>query len=81
MGSALPYSLELGFLVVLVGFSVAIPVGVISAVKQDKPADYLLRGIAITALAAPVFWTASIAVIFVLKWDLLAIDVTGQPHL
>ncbi len=81
VGSALPYSLELGMLVVLVGFSVAIPVGVISAVKQDKPADYMLRGIAITALAAPVFWTASIAVIFVLKWDLLAIDVTGQPHL
>jgi peptide/nickel transport system permease protein len=81
VGDALPYSLELGILVVLVGFAVAIPVGVISAVKQDKPADYALRGIAITALAAPVFWTASIAVIFVLKWDLLAIDVTGQPHL
>lgn len=81
VGDALPYSLELGVLVVLVGFSVAIPVGVISAVKQDKPADYALRGVAITALAAPVFWTASIAVIFVLKWDLLAIDVTGQPHL
>lgn len=81
VGGALPYSLELGILVVLVGFSVSIPVGVISAVKQDKPADYALRGVAITALAAPVFWTASIAVIFVLKWDLLAIDVTGQPHL
>ncbi len=81
VGDALPYSIELGVLVVLVGFSVAIPVGVVSAVKQDKPADYALRGVAITALAAPVFWTASIAVIFVLKWDLLAIDVTGQPHL
>ena len=81
VGYALPYSIELGVLVVLVGFSVAIPVGVVSAVKQDKPADYALRGVAITALAAPVFWTASIAVIFVLKWDLLAIDVTGQPHL
>ena len=78
---ALPYSLELGMLVVLVGFSVAIPVGVISAVKQDQVADYALRGLAITALAAPVFWTASIAVIFVLKWDLIKIDVSGQPHL
>jgi peptide/nickel transport system permease protein len=78
---ALPYSLELGVLVVLVGFSVAIPVGVISAVKQDQLPDYALRGLAITALAAPVFWTASIAVIFVLQWNLFKIDVSGQPHL
>lgn len=78
---ALPYSLELSALIVLVGFSVAIPVGVISAVKQDRWPDYLLRGIAISALAAPVFWTASVAVIFVLRWDLFKIDVIGQPHL
>lgn len=81
LGKALPYSAELGLFIVLVGFSVAIPVGVISAVKQDRAPDYILRALAITALAAPVFWTASIAVIFVLKWDLIQIDVTGQPHL
>ena len=81
LGKAMPYSLELGFLIVLVGFSVAIPVGVVSAVKQDQIPDYVLRGLAITALAAPVFWTAAIAVIFVLKWDLIRIDVIGQPHL
>ena len=77
---ALPYSLELGLLIVLVGFSVAIPVGILSAVKQDRWPDYLLRGVAIGALASPVFWTASIAVIFVLRFDLFKIDVTGQPH-
>jgi peptide/nickel transport system permease protein len=81
LGKALPYSAELGLFIVLVGFSVAIPVGVISAVKQDQAPDYILRALAITALAAPVFWTASIAVIFVLEWDLLQLDVTGQPHL
>ena len=78
---ALPYSLELGILIVIIGFSVAIPVGIISAVKQDAAADYALRGVAIAALAAPVFWTASIAVIIVLRFDLFRIDVTGQPHL
>ena len=77
---ALPYSAELGVFIILVGFSVAIPVGVISAVKQDQAPDYILRGVAISALAAPVFWTASIAVIFVLEWDLIQINVTGQPH-
>jgi peptide/nickel transport system permease protein len=78
---AAPYSLELGLLITLVGFSVAIPVGIISAVKQDSLPDYLLRGFAVSALASPVFWTASIAVIFVLRFDLFRIDVTGQPHL
>jgi peptide/nickel transport system permease protein len=78
---ALPYSLELGLMVVIVGFSIALPVGVLSAVKQDHWPDYVLRSLAIMGLAAPVFWTASIAVILVLKFDLLAIDVTGQPHL
>lgn len=78
---ALPYSMELGLLVVLVGFSVAIPVGIVSAVKQDLWPDYLLRGVAIGALAAPVFWTASLAVIVVLKFSLFRIDVIGQPHI
>ncbi len=81
IGHALPYSMELGFLVVLVGFSVAIPVGVISAVRQDQWPDYFLRSVAIGALAAPVFWTASLAVIVVLTFKLFTIDVIGNPHL
>jgi peptide/nickel transport system permease protein len=78
---ALPYSAELGFFIVLVGFSVALPVGVLSAVRQDEWPDYVLRGIAISALAAPVFWTASLAVIVVLSFSLFRIDVIGQPHI
>ena len=81
LGRAVPYSIELGVLIVLVGFAIAIPVGILSAVKQDQLPDYLLRGGAIFALAAPVFWTAAIAVILVLEWNLFRIDVTGQPHI
>lgn len=81
IGDAIPYSLELGLLVVLVGFSVAFPVGILSAIRQDQWPDYVLRGVAIGGLAAPVFWTASIAVFFVLAFDLFKIDVTGQPHI
>ena len=81
VGRALPYSLELGSLVIILGFSIAIPVGIISAVRQDEMPDYALRSVAILGLASPVFWTASIAVIVVLRWDMFRIDVTGQPHL
>ena len=81
IGRSLPYSIELGVLIMIVGFTVAIPVGLISAIFQDKPLDYGLRGLAILALAAPVFWTAAIASLVVLQWDLFLIDVIGQPHL
>lgn len=81
IGRSLPYSIELGVLIMLVGFAVAIPVGLLSAIFQDRPADYILRGLAILALAAPVFWTAAIASLLVLQWDLFLINVIGQPHL
>src|SRR4051794_40688727 len=43
----LPVTAELGFLAMLVGLAVAIPVGVISAVRQDTWSDYLGRSVAI----------------------------------
>jgi peptide/nickel transport system permease protein len=81
IGDAMPYSIELGLLIVLVGFSVAVPVGIFSALRQDHWPDYVLRGVAIGALASPVFWTAAIAVVIVLKFELFKIDVIGQPHI
>jgi len=81
IGRSLPYSIELGVLIMLVGFSVALPIGVLSALFQDRMADYVLRGLAILALAAPVFWTAAIASLVVLELDLFRISVIAQPHL
>jgi peptide/nickel transport system permease protein len=81
IGRSLPYSIELGVLIMIVGFAVAFPVGIISALFQDRALDYGLRTLAILALAAPVFWTAAIASLLVLQWDLFLIDVIGQPHL
>ena len=59
IGRSLPYSVELGILIMIVGFSVAFPVGLLSAIFQDRWIDYTLRSLAILPLAAPVFWTAS----------------------
>lgn len=80
LGRSLPYSIELGILIVLVGFAVAFPVGLIAAIWQDRWPDYVFRTLAILALAAPVFWTASIASLVVLRGDLFRIEVIGQPH-
>ncbi len=54
----IPVTLELGVLSLLVGVAIALPVGIISAVRQDSAIDYLVRGGAILALSIPGFWLA-----------------------
>ena len=75
-----PYTLELGGLIALVAFSVSIPIGIISAIKQDTAIDYILRGFSILAVATPVFFVAVIFTLVVLKYDLWKIDIIGRPH-
>jgi len=58
-----PNTLRLGFIAILVGIVVGIPIGVLSAVKMDKAADYGSRGVAIMALAVPGFWLATLAIV------------------
>ena len=54
----IPVTLELGVLSLIVGVAIALPVGIISAVRQDSAIDYLTRGGAILALSVPGFWLA-----------------------
>ncbi len=58
----IPVTLELGVLSLIVGVAIALPIGIISAVKQDSPIDYVMRGSAILALSIPGFWLAVIII-------------------
>ena len=60
--SRIPVTLELGVLALLVGVAIALPVGIISAVRQDSAVDYVFRGGAILALSVPGFWLAVIII-------------------
>ncbi len=78
--SRIPVTMELGFLALIVGTVVALPVGVISAVRQDSGYDYVLRGLAVLALAVPSFWLAVIVISIVFpKLGLPALPVTYSP--
>jgi peptide/nickel transport system permease protein len=77
----LPATLELGTATALLSFLIAIPVGVVSAVRQNTWADYVLRGFAILAVATPVFFIAILLSLLVLKYDLFTIDIVGSPHI
>lgn len=68
IGRALPISIELGMLSIIIGILISIPVGVISAVKQDTWLDYLGRGISIAGISVPNFFLATLFIIYGAKW-------------
>ena len=64
----LPVTLELGFMAILIGLVIALPVGIYSAIRQDTAADYLGRSIAIIGLATPNFWLGIMVMIYPAIW-------------
>ena len=64
----LPVTLELGVLALVIGFLIALPVGIYSAIRQNTAADYLGRSFAIIGLATPNFWLALMVMIYPALW-------------
>ena len=52
-----PRSLELAFLTLVVAVVWAVPLGVVSAVRQNTWVDYLVRVVSISGLSLPIFFT------------------------
>lgn len=57
LGPRIPSTLELAFLAVLGSFVLAVPLGVLSAVKQDSLLDYVTRLFTFTGISIPIFVT------------------------
>jgi peptide/nickel transport system permease protein len=74
-------SIELGILQITIGLAVALPVGIISAVRQDQWIDYVLRFFAIFFLGIPVFVVAVFVILITSRWfeGTLVADWLG-PH-
>jgi peptide/nickel transport system permease protein len=81
LGDRVPTTLELGVLIVFVSFAVGIPIGMVSAIKQNAASDYILRAVAIFGVAMPVFFVALLLSLAVIKLSLFEIDIVGDPHL
>lgn len=60
----LPVTMQLGLMGLLVAVIIAIPIGVISAIRQDGPIDYITRSFAVVLLATPNFWIALLAITY-----------------
>jgi len=68
LGKRLPVTAELAVLALVFALILAIPIGVISATRQDTWADYVGRLFAIGGLSMPDFWLATITVVFLAIW-------------
>jgi len=64
LAAKLPITLELTVLAMLIATIIAVPLGLLSAIKQDTPADYIARIISITGVALPNFWVGILIVYF-----------------
>ncbi|HMB87685.1 MAG TPA: ABC transporter permease [Methylomirabilota bacterium] len=55
-----PRSMELALLTLVLAIAWAIPLGVISAVRQNGPLDYLARLVSLSGLSLPLFFTGAL---------------------
>ena len=65
---SIPVTIELALLAMILGLVIAIPLGVLSATRQDKPSDYVGRLVAISGLSLPDFWLGTLVITFAAIW-------------
>ena len=68
LANRMPVTAELGLMAMAIGLLIAVPVGVISAVRQDTRTDYAARSAAIGMLAIPGFWLGTLVITLPSIW-------------
>jgi peptide/nickel transport system permease protein len=66
----LPISLEIAILATVIAIAIAIPLGALSAVRQNSWIDLVIRVFAVGGIATPSFWLGIVSLLIIL-------DVTG----
>ncbi len=74
----LPTTLEMAALAIIISLCIAVPVGLISAVRQDSIIDYISRSVAIGFLAIPSFWLGTMIIVFSSVWFKLATPLPSE---
>ena len=79
-----PRSIELAVLTILLAMLWAVPLGVISAVRQNRWADYVVRVLSISGLSVPIFFSGVLVLyllVAIFKWlpPLEFVSFTADP--
>ncbi len=76
IATRLPISIEIALLAAVIAILVAIPLGTISALKQNTWLDLVVRTVAIAGIATPSFWLGILSIIAVLD---ITQAISGTP--
>ncbi|ABF11438.1 peptide/nickel transport system permease protein [Cupriavidus metallidurans] len=77
----IPATFSLGVLALFVALTVALPIGIVSATRQDSAVDYVARSFSILMLAVPSFWLGTMVIVFPSVWWGWSPDVRYIPFL
>ena len=70
--AAIPYTVTLSLLGMLVALIISVPLGVIAAVRRNSVWDYSISVFAMIGVSAPTFWVGTMLILlFALEWKML----------
>jgi peptide/nickel transport system permease protein len=64
----LPVTVELAIFGQLIGIFLGIPLGLLSAIKQDTITDHLTRVGALTGISVPIYWSGPLLILLFAQW-------------
>ncbi len=74
----LPVTIEMSLIALFISLLIAVPVGIISAIRQDSVIDYVSRSAAIGFLAVPTFWLGTLVIVYSSVWFKVATPVPAD---
>ncbi|MFQ5472644.1 MAG: ABC transporter permease, partial [Dehalococcoidia bacterium] len=76
-----PVTLQLSAMALVLSLIIALPIGIISAIRQDSALDYTSRSTAIFMLAVPSFWLATMFFVLAGRWAGWLIPPVEYQHI
>ena len=64
----LPVTLQLAIMAIVISIVIAVPLGVLSAIRQDTWIDHATKIFTITGVAAPTFWIGILVIVCLAIW-------------
>ena len=79
-----PVTFQLGLMALIISLLIALPIGIYSALRQDKWGDYIGRSFAILCISVPGFWLGTLIIVFPSIWwgympPIMLIHFTEDP--
>jgi peptide/nickel transport system permease protein len=79
IASRLPVSLQIAVMATIIAVVIAIPLGTISALKENTWLDHVVRVLAVAGIATPSFWLGIMSIVLVLDITYLATGKAWMP--